>query len=154
MRPSTLSRPNRRAIARFLGVVAIPVLMLSLSSCGGSSDASCTAVGCTTGAQVDLSALPLQPGPKSSVTICVDSHCSTTRSPGSSALVDAGAEAPYNNERIVTVTITMTGPSGAVIAHSNVRAQLSRYQPNGANCPPTCFIARLRLTATGKLETA
>lgn len=154
MRPVTRSKPGRRAIGRFLGVAAIPVLMVSLSSCGGSSDASCTAVGCTTGAQVDLSALPLQPGPKSSVTICVGSHCSTTRSQGRSALVGAGAEAPYNNQRIVIVTITMTGPSGAVLAHSSVRAQLSRYQPNGAECPPTCFVARLRLTATGKLETA
>jgi hypothetical protein len=133
-----------------LGLLAS--LMCGLSSCGQYSSArGCTAVGCTTGAYVNLSALPLHPGPKSRVTVCVDQHC-TTRSPASSPLVGAQADAPYHDERVVTVTISMTGPDGEVLAHSSVQAQLHRTQPNGADCGPTCYYAALQLTSSGKLE--
>lgn len=110
-------------------------------------------MGCSTGADVDLSALPLHPGPKSRVTLCVDDHCAT-RSPLTLPLLGVEADAPYHDERVVTITITLIGPDGGVLARSSATAQLHRTQPNGSHCAPTCYIARLRLNASGKLEVA
>jgi hypothetical protein len=64
----------------------------------------------------------------------------------------ASAVAPYNNERVVTVTITMVGPDGAVLAKDSVKTRLRRVQPNGPGCDPVCFMTVVRLTANGKLE--
>jgi hypothetical protein len=111
----------------------------------------CTLIGCSTGVQVDMSALPLQPGPKSKVTVCVDHDC-TSSSPEASPLLGAHAGAPYHDERVVTVSITMIGPDGAVQARSSAQTQLRRIQPNGPKCGPICYIADLRLTSTGVLE--
>ena len=128
--------------------------LLGIAGCTGSPGSkSCTLIGCSTGVTVDLAELPLPPGPLSKVTVCVDNHC-TSRSPDASPLLDTFADIPYHNERAVTVSITMIGPDGGVLAQSSVRAQLVRVQPNGSGCPPTCYTAHVRLTAAGKLEAA
>lgn len=119
----------------------------------GRSGLACTLIGCSSGAEVDLTALPLQPGPKSLVRVCVDKTCSN-RSPETLPLLGAEVDAPYKGETDVTVTISLVGPDGTLLAQSSIRSRLHRTQPNGSACPPTCFTVRLKLTASGQLEQA
>ncbi len=126
-------------------VAGVVTLGLLLTGCG----LSCSTVGCSSGAAVLLT-VPLQPGPKSTVTVCIDGHCAT-RSPATSPISYADAEAPFQNERTVTVSILMTGPDGTVLGNSTVKSRLHRNQPNGPGCAPVCYSTRLKLTASGQL---
>ncbi len=146
-----IARIARHTSMRFQAAAVGSALALALASCGAS--VACTLIGCSSGANVDLSALPLQPGPKSRVTVCVDHHCAS-RSPETLPLVGAHADAPYGNEQVVTVSISLIGPDGTVLARSSVQAQLRRIQPNGPKCGPICYTANLRLTASGQLVPA
>jgi hypothetical protein len=133
--------------------IVATAFLVGLGGCASSrgNARGCTLIGCSSGVTIDLAALPLQPGLQSKVTLCVDDHC-TSRSPNASPLFDAFADIPYHEERAVTVSIIMIGPEGAVLAHSSTTAHLVRVQPNGSDCPPTCYSAHLRLTTTGTLE--
>jgi hypothetical protein len=126
------------------------IVVLALAGC---SSQNCTAAGCFSGAQVDMTALPLQPGPMAEVRVCVDQTCSR-RSPETQPLVGAEVDAPYTGESEVTVTIRVIAPNGAVLANTSIRSRLERLQPNGPKCSPVCFITRLKLAASGRLEQA
>ena len=126
------------------------IVVLALAGC---SSQNCTLIGCSSGAHVDMTALPLQPGPMAEVRVCVDQTCSR-RSPERLPLVGAEVHAPYTGESEVTVAIRVIGPNGSVLANTSIRSRLERLQPNGPECQPVCFITRLKLVASGRLEQA
>lgn len=144
-----------------LATLSTALALLALAGCSSQSQAhrsppvppgfACTLIGCSSGAQVDMTALPLRPGPKSLVRVCVDKTCSS-RSPETLPLIGAEVDAPFKGESDVTVTISLIGPDGTLLAQSSIRSRLHRTEPNGFNCPPVCFIVRLKLTAAGQLE--
>ena len=138
------------------------IVVLALMGCSSQIQAhrspgppgrACTLIGCSSGAQVDMTALPLPPGAMAEVRVCVGQTCSR-RSPERLPLVFAEVHAPYTGESEVTVTIRVTGPHGAVLANTSIRSRLERLQPNGPECPPVCFITRIKLAASGRLEQA
>ncbi len=129
---------------RIAFVVAVVVLL-------GACSQNCAKVGCTSGALVDLTALPLAPGRSSVVTICINNHCQTQR-PSSVPLTFATASMPTVNASKVTISLRMVGPDGSLIATDSTAATLQKLQPNGAQCGPTCYVAKVRLTAQGKLD--
>lgn len=112
----------------------------------------CTAAGCFSGVDFDISRLQ---GREQPVTIeaCVNDVCKTATYPVEENLpqnlfveleedeVDAGA--------VVHARLVATGPDAQVIAdHRWERVPLDeQLQPNGPSCPPTCWVGNVRLEA-------
>jgi predicted small lipoprotein YifL len=160
---TSIRTPLRHRVLNTVVIRPVVALLLigTLAACGAASvpkslpptNKVCSLTGCNSGAGVDIAAIPLQPGAKSLVTICIDSHCSTRR-PETLPLFSAMVDAPYKNQRVVTVSIVMQGPDGRTLAKSRITSLLRRVQPNGPECPPVCFITRLKLTSSGQLQSA
>jgi len=154
------------AIARWM---AVPVVALGLGAAGpgamsattqepGQDEAppiACTEIGCSSGVYVRFERLPAG---AHSAQVCVDGRCGRSQNlPGPRA---AGgylyARLPQAKRRAgasVGVRLVLRGRDGRVLSRSRTRARVSRYRPNGAGCPPTCFQVGLRYrTMTGRLE--
>ncbi len=125
--------------------LALATLLVSCSS------VNCTSVGCGTGVQIDLRALPLLPGKASELKVCVDRECQTIR-PESSALQLVQAPSTIKKETAVVVAVTMKGPDGATLVSDSITTDLGKFEPNGPKCGPTCYGAAVRVTAEGRLE--
>jgi hypothetical protein len=150
--------PAREATARWLDVqdVRMPnrrlgfVLLMAGATAACGQTIACHAIGCSSGASVDLTAMPLQPGPLSSVTICIDKQCSTQR-PATLPLEAAEATSTMSGVRTVKVSIHLVGPDGRVLADDAVTTHVQRVHPNGRECGPVCYDTALRLTSAGRL---
>ncbi|MDA8366998.1 MAG: hypothetical protein M0Z62_08585 [Actinomycetota bacterium] len=99
---------------------------------------------------VELGAFPVPPQPSTSVTLCVDNHCSTEH-PGATPLGVATARMPTTGAEKVRVSIRIVGPDGSLVASDATTVQLHKNQPNGQFCGPTCYQALLVLNPQGRL---
>jgi hypothetical protein len=111
--------------------------------------AVCPDAGCTSGVTVGFSGLRSNlPGARS-ITLCVVHHCvreSALRSESVLIAVrwrdtPALGTGPYN------VLVLVRNKKHKVLLRVHRRVILKRIQPNGANCPPTCFASALVLDA-------
>lgn len=111
----------------------------------------CTAAGCFSGVEFDISVLQDQEQPVT-IQACVNDICKTATYPAEEDLpqqffveleeVDANA--------IVEARLVATGPDGQVVAEQSwERVPLDeRLQPNGPKCPPTCWVGRVRIQSS------
>jgi hypothetical protein len=105
------------------------------------TSAPCTTANCTSGVFVNLQNLSQLRG-ASRVTICVDSRCRRFRTPRVARFIDANLRTGR-----VSVKVVVYGRHGQVLLRLVKRVALRKSQPNGANCPPTCWSRRLKLDA-------
>ena len=144
--------PRHRWILLLLVVTTLALPACSLKS----TSTACTAVGCSSGAFVDLAAFTGANRAVTEAIVCIDDHCEThsATAPGATApiaLARASAITPLTEEATVTVKVTLKGADGRVLASDSTRTRLRKNQPNGPTCEPTCYVARLRITPAGKL---
>ena len=129
--------------------LGIGLLGCSTSARGptGSANPSrhaCTLIGCHSGIYLYLPASDLsQP-----VSMCLGHRC-TSRPPGESAAPVLSIVVPASGTGDVKVSVTVG--TGSHAATRDIEAQTRPYRPNGSSCPPTCYVASLRLTTAGTL---
>jgi hypothetical protein len=127
------------------------VLAFGLPACSSSKSTACTTIGCTSGADLDLSGFTGTGRVVTQATVCIDDHCETQRSTRANPIAFASARTPIAREKPVTVKIVLKGANGAVVASDSIRTRLHKVQPNGPKCEPICYEARVHVTQAGKL---
>jgi hypothetical protein len=113
--------------------------------------AACGAIGCVSGASVDVSELGEHHMDVGRMTACVNERCrrfSATNSRFKLNTPGAGGE------RSVRMRVVVYGPDGRVLVRASRSVRLRPVQPNGPNCPPTCWVRSLRLEIDSRRLTA
>lgn len=104
---------------------------------GQTTPAICTVAGCNSEVSVFFKALPTQPR---SVGLCVDGRCASTkvdsRNPDVGLHIDC-----RSRPDVVKVAVTVRGRGNRVLARASRKAKLAKFEPNGAQCGPTCWTA-------------
>ncbi len=128
---------------------------LALISCSGpeagpSGDPiACTEIGCSSGLIVDATSVRKAHSRARWIEICVKGQCKSFSTQNSLAELRMGG---LGEDQIVRVRMVVHGKGGEVLHRSSVRAKVGRTQPNGPECPPTCFQIRAEISdQTGRL---
>jgi hypothetical protein len=107
----------------------------------------CPDAGCTSGVTVDFSRLrSTLPGARS-VTLCVANRCVRESGLRSESIAVRWRDTPALKMGPYNVLVLVRDQKHRVLLRLHRRVTLKRIQPNGANCPPTCFAAALVLNA-------
>lgn len=121
-------------------------MLLATTSAGCSNGRLCTDVGCSTGV---LFSLPSY-WPEGTVKVerCVNRRCTDS---GNAGLV---VEVPLKpSTRITSASVRFLTKDGVATLSATYAGslRLTKVEPNGARCGPTCYFARFRLTPDGQL---
>ncbi|MGD9754531.1 MAG: hypothetical protein AB7W59_26370 [Acidimicrobiia bacterium] len=139
---------------------------IPVSSVPTSPTRACTAIGCSSQVVVDLLDLPGDFDQRA--TVCIDSVCTNPefvpgakigeRLPGEpfpDGWTSGGAPfvfGPAPDSHVTTVRITVIDSAGTSTIDEAITAPLTAHQPNGPNCPPTCWYVRVAFdSATSRL---
>jgi hypothetical protein len=110
---------------------------------GGGGGVICTEIGCSSGLYMDLGAIGRGLPGAQRVRLCVESACRSF--PLGNAPVADMRVAGLKDRARVAVRMTVTGRDGRTLRRSSVVAPVRRTQPNGPECPPTCFQIAVRI---------
>lgn len=117
----------------------------------GTPDRPCTLAGCFSGVRFDITALQGHEQPVT-IDVCVNEACKTLTYPAEedlpeSVFVELEEEQETGAGTVVEARLVATGPDDEVIAEQHwERVPLDeRVQPNGPDCPPTCWVGMVRL---------
>ena len=110
---------------------------------GGGGRVICTEIGCSSGLYMDLGAISRGLPGAQRVRICVESACRTF--PLGDAPIAEMRVAGLKDRARVPVRMTITGRDGRILRRSAVVAPVRRTEPNGPECPPTCFQIAVRI---------
>jgi hypothetical protein len=132
--------------------VVRPLLVIALLApvgCGGDDSVpGCTAIGCTSGAGVEVTG---RPGERLTVKICAAGKCATTRSTPSDGFGRVSVKLPRDSAR-VTVEVRSRG---RLLLRRSADIPVKEFAPNGRRCGPICRIATGHLDLrTGRFEPA
>lgn len=129
----------------FVLVVVAVLPLVGSSGCGDGFGRACHDVGCTSGVSFSL---PAAPDGTVRIERCVNGTCEAGGGGGLMPLPLDG------DSRITSASVRFFDAGGAVLLGGEYAGDLrpTRLQPNGADCEPTCYIARLRLTRDGELR--
>jgi hypothetical protein len=115
---------------------------------------SCSLIGCSSGATVDLTSLKAKPELWGSTAhLCVDAVCQDQQVTGREDVisVDLGLSStppsPVPTDAPVDVTLTLVKGDTEVL-HASVTTTLSRTAPNGEVCGPICYSVAVKLTGS------
>ncbi len=137
-----------RLAARTTRLLAGPVLLLA--ACG-SPQAACTMIGADSNVQVGYEKV-LRAGPSRDVTVeaCVGTVCHTVHEPAGTTQRSAQAigGGGIHDATPITVRLTITEDSGKTLFRGDTEVTPQKLQPNGPDCPPTAWVARV--DASGK----
>jgi hypothetical protein len=135
-------------------VLATIVAMLVLpAGLAGADGLICTQMGCSSGIVLRLPEYTDLPKHAARITVCMDDRCQSSRLSrrwsGSSSIhiEDRRLAGPAR----VRVRVVVRDARGRKLLRRERRVTLTRNQPNGAPCPPTCWGAGLELRAHGHL---
>lgn len=139
---------------------ALVLVMLVASACAGPFAAgSCTEIGCDSAVVFDLS-YDVVAGGTYDVEACAAELCrsDTIRVPAGDDVVSVRGDGlellpRHDQVRLVlpggddghtrTVSLTITDGSDARIVETTAEADFEEQRPNGPNCPPVCWVARV-----------
>ena len=120
------------------------LIACGVAACGQENDPrACTAVGCSSGVSIDVGQLA---NPDRQVTVCVDEHCRPA-TPGEP--VDVSGDGGVDHR--VQVRVTVRDADEHVVRRIDRSVALEAHEPNGPDCPPTCWGTRLRWDAAEAL---
>lgn len=124
---------------RALFVILLIALVSGVSSLasGGVYSPICTYASCESGVDVGLSRAPAK---AAQVRFCVNGRCRRTEPTQGSSLRFPCEAAPIR----VRVSATLFDAHGNRLIRGRRHARLRKLQPNGPDCPPTCYVAWLR----------
>ena len=120
--------------AAAIGALAVLALALAPAACAEDPQA-CTEIGCVNGITLEVRKAPA--GTKRLV-VCVDGRC---RRRALQKVVRMGCR---DADSVRLAVIAKDGRNRRIGRYATT-VQLSRSQPNGPDCPPTCFFGTARL---------
>jgi hypothetical protein len=120
---------------------------------------ACTRMGCSSGVGVKLERLPRK---TARVRVCTQDRCRRADKVGALSGPDYYVadirfreECEARDGRVIRVWIRVFNRAGKVIRQARGRGKLHSYQPNGPDCPPTCYFVGFEYFGdTGELEVA
>jgi hypothetical protein len=127
----------------------------ALIGCGGDEDSAarppaagpprvaCTEIGCDSGVFLDVSPVRRRLPDAERLKLCLRRKCRTYPLRRVD-LVNLSVRGLREGQR-VSVRMVVFGRDGEVLRRSAVRAPVRKVQPNGPQCPPTCFQVGVRL---------
>ena len=130
-------------------MVVAALLLPTATSADSPRGRICTQIGCVSGITVKLPAPTELPSRAARVTVCMDDRCRAVRVARSRDVAqsvwieDRSLSAPTR----VRVRVVVRGAHGRTLSRAERDIALSRTQPNGPDCPPTCWSAALRVDA-------
>jgi hypothetical protein len=119
---------------------------------------ACTDVYCSSGVSVKLERLPRK---TARVRVCTQDRCRRAKrirpDPSEPAYWVGGyrlvEECELREGRVIRVWIRVFNRAGKVLRQARGRGKLRRNQPNGPDCPPTCYRVHFEYRGgTGELE--
>ena len=107
----------------------------------GAAHAPCTQMSCESGVSVTLDRLPAR---AAFVEVCAGDRC--RRAPARNAQL-VFVRIPEADERSphVRVRVRVFAPGGRLLFARSRSVSLRAVRPNAGDCPPVCYIGRLRL---------
>lgn len=107
---------------------------------------ACTLIACGPGVRVVVAAIPAD---ARSARVCVEGSCGVRQRldrPGP-LTATLPPSARRGGER-VRIAVRLLDRNGRTVGQVSRRATVRATRPNGPDCPPTCFQARIRIDAT------
>lgn len=115
--------------------------------CGG-----CPEVGCSSGVEVHYTTTDVGGASQVTVQACVAGNCRSSRRelvPGAhSVLLGIG---DFTGKENVGVSVTIRDRTGRVLVRAQGQGPVVEFRPNGPNCPPPCYVVRVRVDG-GRLD--
>ena len=165
--PNRKGHRNRRR--RWYLLAVIPAMLLTVGVIL-AAEGLCTKIGAYSGVKFDFTQVLADAARPVHVRACVPSSCAyitvkkrssdgsiPIRGPGFGRDWDAFSSGvvEVNDPSLawlpVTVSLTVRDQAGVPIFDSSARVQPHMYQPNGPNCEPTVYGAKVVATRTGRL---
>jgi hypothetical protein len=109
----------------------------------GPSPVACTEIGCESGVFLDIRPVRKRLPEAERIKLCLRKKC-RSYSLARVDLVNLSVRGLREGQR-VSVRLAVFGRGGEVLRHSAIRAPVRKAQPNGPECPPTCFQVGVRL---------
>lgn len=130
---------------------AAGLLVLSSSGCGALQQ-SCSAVGCTSVVSIDVSPQSQQ-FEGATARLCVQDRCESRELSTQTGFAvgvrlgvdNTGPDAEFSTDAPLPVHLVIT-KDGSTLLDRTDQVTLTRVQPNGERCDPTCWWANLLLT--------
>jgi hypothetical protein len=114
----------------------------------------CTQIGCSSGISVELPASSALPRHAVRATVCMNERCRSfsLSERGTSRQVVRIEDRRLAGPGPIRVRVVLRDRRDRRVLRRERVVTLSRAQPNGPDCPPTCWLASLRLGADGRLR--
>ena len=136
-------------------MASVVAIGLIASACSSGSHGPCTAIGADDGVEVGFDDVGMPASGELSITACVEGRCGTqayhaTRliRVAEHGLFVAVPNVPVDSD--VTIAVRIAANSRKVFAGSTV-AHTRKFQPNGPDCEPTVWHARVVAHGTAQL---
>ena len=152
-------RPMRLSPATFRSRLAIVLALLALFGVGGffaikafdeREEGVCSLVGCTSGIEVELESLRHALPQAAAVQLCAGAGCvsqSLRHGRLPPLMESAWRGAPRRPNASYTADLMVLDRHGRVLLHLRRAVRLTKFEPNGHACGPTCWSAALKLDA-------
>ena len=119
------------------GLIAVAGLAAAPAALAQDPPTACTLIGCDSGVRLDAVDLPRA----RTVTLCVEDRCRRERANTDLHFVATRSDGPGP----VRVRVVVRDRRGRVLVRAERAVTLRRFEPNGPECAPTCWSARVRL---------
>lgn len=119
-----------------LAATLVGLVVVATPSATGESTV-CTAVGCSSGVSLDVKKLPKG---ATKLTFCVGDRCRRVGL-GKKATPKIGCDGGPS----ARVSVLARDAKNRKVAHLSRKIPLTMEQPNGPECPPTCYVGQVRL---------
>jgi hypothetical protein len=116
---------------------------------GTKRELFCTEMGCTSGIRVQLGGLRRALAGAASVRLCTAAGCVAGKLPRTdlASITREWRGVPRHPNASYTADFTVLDRDGNVLLHLRRAVRLSKFEPNGHACGPTCYSAELKLDA-------
>jgi hypothetical protein len=154
-------RVVRVSLAGFSSRLVVVLALLASFGLGGflavkalaedtKPEPSCTEIGCMSGISVQLGDLRHELPRAASVELCTRAGCMVEKVGRGEApsITKEWRGVPKYPTASYTADVTVLDRHGDVLLHIRRSVRLSKFEPNGHGCEPTCWNAALKLDAT------
>jgi hypothetical protein len=137
--------------------------VLTFAACGNGEPGTitmpgdaraCTLIGCQSGVFWRFEAAVSADWPRPlTFEACIDDHCETSEVSADQVVATyrarVGLYDGIDREAEHVATVRVVGPAGVVLLQREDVVVLSSIQPNGPDCPPTCWQATISVDSAG-----
>lgn len=108
--------------------IAVALALGGGTSCTAVPEKACTLIGCRDGLQVESTGL----APNRTVDVCVGDRCVAAQAAGGLSFAEIVTTSPAVDVKVVV------RENGLIVSEQRRSVPVTKLQPNGDDCPPTC----------------